>query len=71
MCVCVRVTVVCERASVGDSPTASTQSIPDCTSARASISADDPEEQLLLTLKTGTPVSPSSYTARCPHVGSP
>lgn len=30
-----------------------------------------PVEQLLLTLYTGMPVNPSSYTALCPDVESP
>ncbi|SHU01658.1 Uncharacterised protein [Mycobacteroides abscessus subsp. abscessus] len=34
-------------------------------------SAVDPVEQLLLTLVTGIPVMPSSYTARWPEVDSP
>ena len=42
------------------SPTANTQSYPDCTKVRASMRAVDPEEQLLLTLNTGTPVRPIS-----------
>jgi hypothetical protein len=35
------------------------------------IRAVDPVEQLLLTLYTGMPVMPMSYSARCPHVESP
>ena len=41
-------------------PTANTQSYPDCTKMRASMRAVEPEEQLLLTLNTGTPVRPIS-----------
>ena len=52
-------------------PKAMTQSIPDLTRDLANIRALDPDEQLLFTLKTGMPVSPSSYTAFCPQVGSP
>src|SRR5580658_9587683 len=44
---------------------------PPSTACLASISAVDPVEQLLFTLNTGTPVSPTSYAARCPQVLSP
>ncbi|SHY08067.1 Uncharacterised protein [Mycobacteroides abscessus subsp. abscessus] len=40
-------------------------------SARVTSGAVDPVEQLLLTLVTGIPVMPSSYTARWPEVDSP
>ncbi len=33
--------------------------------------AEDPVEQLLLTLKIGMPVMPHWYSARCPQVESP
>jgi hypothetical protein len=53
-------------------PNAMTQSsIPLWIKRLANINALEPEEQLLLTLKTGTPLNPSSYTAFCPQVGSP
>ena len=43
---------------VNSSPTAKVQSYPARTRHRAIIKAVDPDEQLLLTLKTGTPVNP-------------
>jgi len=48
-----------------------TQSLPASIHWRAIMSPVAPLLQLLLTLYTGTPVRPSSYTARCPHVLSP
>ena len=41
-----------------NSPTAIAQSCPACIRERAIIMPVDPDEQLLLTLKTGTPVNP-------------
>ena len=53
--------------SIFSKPIARAQSIrPPLTAWRASHSALEPVEQLLLTLTTGIPVSPSPYTARCP-----
>jgi hypothetical protein len=53
-------------------PSASTHSAaPDCTAWRARNSADEPVEQLLLTLTTGMPVMPTGYSARWPQVESP
>ncbi|MNH27944.1 hypothetical protein D3C79_880740 [compost metagenome] len=53
-------------------PTASTQSAaPLAMALRARYRAVEPEEQLLLTLMMGTPVMPTSYTARWPLVESP
>jgi len=58
--------------SIFSNPTASAHSAcPDSTSVRARNSAVEPVAQLLLTLKTGAPDSPSSYATRWPHVGSP
>lgn len=46
--------------------------IPPWTSCRATKSAVEPVEQLLLTLMIGIPDSPSPwYIARCPQVESP
>ena len=50
---------------LGISPT------PLITAWRARNSADEPVEQLLLTLTTGMPVMPTSYSARWPAVESP
>jgi hypothetical protein len=53
-------------------PSASTQSAaPLATAWRARNSAVEPVEQLLLTLTTGMPVMPTSYSARWPAVESP
>jgi hypothetical protein len=53
-------------------PTASAHSaIPAATALRATMSAVEPDAQALFTFTTGTPVWPSSYTARCPAVVSP
>ena len=53
-------------------PSASAQSTsPPRTASRAMNSALEPVEQLLLTLTTGIPVSPSWYTERWPEVDSP
>ena len=41
-----------------NSPTAIVQAYPACIRVRAIIIPVDPDEQLLLTLKTGTPVKP-------------
>ena len=61
-----------EPRSIFSKPTASTQSArPPRTNWRARYSALEPVEQLLLTFTTGTPVSPSPYTARWPAVESP
>ncbi len=58
--------------SIFSKPRASAHSIvPPATACFASMSAVDPVEQLLLTLNTGTPLRPTSYTARCPQVLSP
>ena len=56
-----------EPRSIFSNPIASAQSTrPPLIAWRASISALEPVEQLLLTFSTGIPVRPSSYTARCP-----
>ena len=47
------------------------EAAPLATAWRARNSAVEPVEQLLFTLKTGTPVRPRSYAARCPQVESP
>jgi hypothetical protein len=53
-------------------PSAIVQSASPPLMARAArYSAVDPVEQLLLTLTTGMPVMPNSYTARWPEVDSP
>ena len=53
-------------------PSASTQSAaPDSIACRARNSAVEPLEQLLFTLMIGTPVMPTSYSARWPLVESP
>jgi hypothetical protein len=53
-------------------PSASAQSTaPLATAWRARNSAVEPVEQLLLTLTTGMPVMPTSYSARWPAVESP
>ena len=58
--------------SICSKPTASTQSeSPPATACRARNSAVEPVEQLLLTLTTGMPDRPTSYSVRCPQVESP
>ena len=58
--------------SIFSKPSASAHStMPPSTACFASMSADEPVEQLLFTLNTGMPVRPSSYTARWPQVESP
>jgi hypothetical protein len=53
--------------SIFSKPIASAQSAsPPLTAWRARNSADEPVEQLLLTLTTGIPVRPSWYSARWP-----
>ena len=53
-------------------PSAITQSAaPVSIACRAKNSADEPVEQLLLTLTIGIPVWPSPYNAACPDVESP
>ncbi len=59
-------------ASICSKPTTSTHSTrPPATAWAPSMRAELPVEQLLLTLKTGMPVRPTSYTARWPQVESP
>ena len=58
--------------SIFSKPTTSTHSTsPPSTACLPSMIAVEPVEQLLLTLKTGIPVSPTSYIALWPHVLSP
>ena len=58
--------------SIFSKPSASTHSAsPPSMACRARYSAVEPVEQLLFTLMTGMPVSPSPYTARWPQVLSP
>ena len=58
--------------SIFSKPTTSTHSAsPPSMACLPSMSAVEPVEQLLFTLKTGMPVRPTSYIARWPHVLSP
>jgi hypothetical protein len=57
---------------IGSKPRATTQSAaPVSIASRAKNSADEPVEQLLLTLRIGIPVCPSPYNAVWPDVESP
>ncbi|MNV45286.1 hypothetical protein D3C71_1370760 [compost metagenome] len=59
-------------ACICSKPRASTQSAsPEAIALRARYSAVEPVEQLLLTLTTGMPVMPTSYSAVWPQVESP